>query len=322
MIPLKLILLKNYHFQPGLYFPKSYTLLSLTIFVTVWYLSASPLQAQTRIDLPAQSIPGVEYSRMEIQYTSQLWNTEVITNVSEPHMLVYEPSEATRNGAAVIVAPGGGLFAHSINSEGIDVATWLTKKGFTAFVLKYRLVPTGEEGVGEMSLLGQQNPQQFMERISKVLPYSIQDGLEAVRFVREQADLYQIDPSRIGLMGFSAGGAVTMGVAYQSDEATRPDFLVPVYAWTDAVPVQEAPNTETPMLVICATDDPLGLASGSLALYESWLEKGYNVGLHMYAKGGHGFGMRVQGLPSDQWIERFYEWAVAEGIDVKKSPPY
>jgi acetyl esterase/lipase len=105
-----------------------------------------------------------------------------------------------------------------------------------------------------------------------------------------------------------------MGVMYNSKDINRPDFIVPVYPWTYAIPVQEAPQNAPPMLVICASDDPLQLAPGSVKLYESWLIKGYKTGLHMYSKGGHGFGMKKQGLPSDHWIERFYEWSVAEGI--------
>ena len=115
-------------------------------------------------------------------------------------------------------------------------------------------------------------------------------------------------------MGFSAGGAVTMGVAYNYDKENRPDFIVPVYPWTTALPVQVAPKDAPPMLVICASDDPLGLASGSIELYSSWLTAQKTVGLHMYAKGGHGFGMKKQNLPSDNWIQLFYDWSIAEGI--------
>ena len=105
-----------------------------------------------------------------------------------------------------------------------------------------------------------------------------------------------------------------MGVMYESEMKNKPDFIVPVYPWTYAVPVIEAPSSAPPMLVICATDDPLKLAAGSIELYNSWLDKGYRVGLHMYSKGGHGFGMKKQGLPSDDWIQRFYDWSVAEGL--------
>ena len=126
--------------------------------------------------------------------------------------------------------------------------------------------------------------------------------------------LVKNSPKKIGFMGFSAGGAVTMGVVYNYTEANRPDFIVPVYPWTSAYPVQETPVDAPPMLVVCSSDDPLGLATGSVELYSYWLKSGKITGLHMYAKGGHGYGMKKQNLPSDHWIERFYDWAVAEEI--------
>jgi acetyl esterase/lipase len=181
-------------------------------------------------------------------------------------------------------------------------------------VLKYRLVPTGEDGVKEISEEGATNPQRIMERITPVMPFSIADGLAAVQYARENAAKFNINPDKIGFMGFSAGGAVTMGVAYNYDKTNRPDFLVPVYPWTKAYPVQEAPIDAPPMLVICSTDDPLGLAQGSVDLYSSWFNAKKPVALQMFAKGGHGYGMKTQGLPSDHWIQRFHDWAMAEGI--------
>ncbi|MAU72215.1 MAG: 1,4-beta-xylanase [Pseudozobellia sp.] len=275
----------------------------------------SSLQAQDIIQVPHEKAVDVSWQGDEKQYFSQIWDTEVVTNVSVPTMQVFKPTNP--NGTAVIVAPGGGLYGLSIESEGNMVAKWLSKKGITAFVLKYRLVPTGEDGIKEITDEGTNNPAKIGQRIKPVLPLSIADGLSAVAYVREHANEYGVDPAKIGFMGFSAGGAVTMGVGYYAKKLDRPDFIVPVYPWTTAFPVQEAPANAPKMLVICATDDPLGLAKGSIELYNSWLNRGYTPALHMYAKGGHGFGMKSQGLPSDSWIERFYDWADAEGIIAK-----
>lgn len=270
--------------------------------------------AQEIVQVPYEEATGTTWEGDEKAYFSQIWQNDVVTNVSVPTMEVFRPENP--NGTAVVVAPGGGLYALSITSEGTDVAKWLNKKGITAFVLKYRLVPTGEDGVKEISDEGAKNPARIIERVAPVIPYSIADGLSAITNIRENADKFNVDPTKIGFMGFSAGGAVTMGVAYNYNKANRPDFLVPVYPWTSAIPVQETPADAPPMLVICATDDPLGLAAGSVELYASWLKAEKKVGLHMYSKGGHGFGMKNQGLPSDHWIERFYDWAVAEGITI------
>jgi acetyl esterase/lipase len=268
----------------------------------------------------AQEVIGLEYQKpSEPQwiggpknYYSNIWDTQVVTNVSTPTLEVFLPEKP--NGTSVIIAPGGGLYALSINSEGSDVAKWLNDKGITAFVLQYRLVPSGADGVKEISDLGASDPAMLLKKVSEVLPYSVQDGLNAIAYVREKSDRFGIDPHKIGFMGFSAGGAVTMGVAYTYELANRPDFLVPVYPWTTVQPVQPVPADAPPMLVICATDDPLGLADGSIELYSSWHKSGKSVGLHMYSKGGHGFGMKVQGLPSDHWIERFYDWALAQQL--------
>lgn len=266
--------------------------------------------AQQIIPLEHEPVPGVTYETPEKQFYSENWQTQVVTNVSEPVLMAYEPEDSKKNGTSVIIAPGGGLYGLSINSEGIDVAKWLNDKGITAFVLKYRLVPTGEDGTAEIGDLMRTSPGTLFQKVGEVLPYSVNDGLTAISYVRKHAGQYGIDPGKIGFMGFSAGGAVTMGVAYNYTKENRPDFLVPVYAWTTAQPVRTAPNDGPPMLLICATDDGLGLAAGTIDIYGAWYSQNLPVELHMYAEGGHGFGMKKQGLPSDHWIERFYDWAV------------
>lgn len=286
--------------------------------VLICLFAAVTAFAQEIVQLPMGNAEGITWEGKEKEYYSPIWYTQVVTNVSVPTMQVFRPSEENNTGTAVIVAPGGGLYALSINSEGNDVAKWLNEKGITAFVLKYRLVPTGEDGVAEITQLSTSNPDKIREDVAKVIPISIQDGLNAIAHVRQNAVEYGIDPNKIGFMGFSAGGAVTMGVAYNYAEENRPDFLVPVYPWTDAMPVQQPKPDAPPMIIICATDDPLGLAKGSVELYKSMLDAQKPVALHMYAKGGHGFGMRKQGLPSDSWIERFYEWSVAQGLTQPK----
>lgn len=285
----------------------------MKIFITaIFFLQIGIIHSQEIIELPYEQDVPVEWIGEEKDYFSEIWKTQVVTNVSRPSMQVFKPEASISNGTSVIIAPGGGLYALSINSEGNDVAEWLNQKGITAFVLKYRLVPTGEDGVKEVMQVGEK----IIENVAPVLPLSVEDGLAAVTYVRTNAESLGVDPQKIGFMGFSAGGAVTMGVGYNYSAENRPNFLVPVYPWTTAMPVKECPDDAPPMLVICATDDPLGLAGGSIELYSSYLNSGKTVGLHMYAKGGHGFGMRKQQLPSDTWISRFYDWAVAEGLTV------
>ena len=281
--------------------------------ILILILTVMPLHfamAQEIITLPFEKTTETTWEGVEKTYFSEQWNTEVVTNVSVPTMEVFRP--VTPNGTAVIVAPGGGLYALSITSEGTAVAQWLAARGITAFVLKYRLVPTGEDGVQEFS---EDMGNAIVDgKVAAVMPLSISDALSAMHYVRENATDYTIDPKKIGFMGFSAGGAVTMGVAYNYTERTSPDFLVPVYPWTSQYPVQEAPGDAPPMLVVCATVDPLLLDTGSIQLYSSWLAPHKSVALRMFAKGGHGFGMREQDLPSDDWIQHFHDWAVAESL--------
>lgn len=279
-------------------------------------------RSQEIIKVPHEIVAGTNWEGGEKTFFSDIWQTQVVTNVSVPTMEVFRPKSSVANGTAVIVAPGGGLYALSIQSEGTDVAKWLNQKGITAFVLKYRLVPTGEDGVKEITDEGANNPARIGERVAPVLPLSISDGLEAINYVRTHAETLGVDPNKIGFMGFSAGGAVTMGVTfnYGEEDEKRPDFIVPVYAWMDVVGAYKVPSDAPPMLAICASDDPLQLAPASVALYSAWLKDGKKAELHMYSKGGHGFGMKTQGLASDHWIDRFYDWSVTEGITIPSLP--
>ena len=270
--------------------------------------------AQKMVDLPFKSDPNVNWSTAEKEYYSDIWETNVITNVAIPRLEVFEADQP--NGTSVIVAPGGGLYGLSIESEGRDVAKWLNKKGITAFVLKYRLVPTGVDGIQEISDESVNNPAKIGERVTPVLPLSIADGLAAMTYVRTNAADMKLDPNKIGFMGFSAGGAVAMGVTFNYTAANKPNFIIPVYPWMTVVGDYTVPEDAPPMLVICASDDPLGLAKPSTDLYSAWLTNGKITGMHMYSKGGHGFGMKTQNLASDDWISQFYQWALTEGFTV------
>lgn len=273
-------------------------------------LAAHGPRAQEIVTLPHDEPTGLVWEKDEKAYFSDLWNTRVVTNVSAPTLRVFRPRRRAANGAAVIVAPGGGFHALSIDAEGNDAARWLADRGFTAFVLKYRLLPTGEDGVAELSALGER----YDEAIAPILPHAIADGASAVAFVRTHAERYDLDTEKIGLIGFSAGGTVTLGVALTAKKESRPDFIVPVYPSLSVFGDYAVPRAAPPMLVICAADDALGLAKDSVQVFSAWRSAGIPAGLHMYARGDHGFGMRKQGLPSDRWIERFHEWAMAEGF--------
>ena len=271
-------------------------------------------QAQQVIRLYPGAAPGSEnWTHTEKEYFSSIWNTQVVTNVVHPTLTVFLPEAATATGTAVVIAPGGGFHALSINSEGVDVAKWLTARGVAAFVLRYRLVRTGEDGVKEVMAKMSGSRINVDANGTDVVPLALADGLAAIAHVRKNAKSYGVAPNRIGFMGFSAGGTVTASVAYQYAPETRPDFVAPIYAYLGAVKPAEVPGDAPPMFLVAATDDQLGLAPDSVKLYNQWIAAKKSAELHLYAKGGHGFGMRRQNLPSDRWIERFGEWMGQQG---------
>ncbi len=287
----------------------------IILYLSVLVLGVNFAVAQQLIELPVDGNPEVSWKGDAKTYFSSDWNTQVVTNVSKPTMQVFQPEPSISNGSSVIIAPGGGLFALAIEKEGNLVAKWLNTKGITAFVLTYRLLPTGEDGVKEVM----QDWENVFEKVSPILQLSIADGQNAVAYVRENAAKWNLQPNKIGLMGFSAGGALTMGVAFNSEARNRPDFIVPVYPWMTVIGDYEVPEEMPPMFLVCASDDELLLAAESIKLYSEWTDNGGSSELHMYAKGGHGFGMDEKGLPSDNWISRFYEWALSEGIVISKN---
>jgi len=283
--------------------------LALTLF------AASLVSAQEVIPLypgtPAGSTPE---NYPEKAYFSKVWNTEVVTNVTKPTLTVFKPSPESKNGTAIVVCPGGGFMALSITSEGTDVAKYLAAKGVTAFVLKYRLAHTGEDGTQEFTDLYEKDKPKFQETISKVIPLTIADGLAAVTYVRQHASELGIYADRVGIIGFSAGGTVSAGVAYRYAPEGRPAFVAAIYAAAGRLKDNPVPADAPPMFIAAATDDNLGLAPDSVALYQKWTEAHKPAELHMYAKGGHGFGMHKHNIPADHWIDHFADWLDVQGF--------
>ena len=278
------------------------------------FVLASVVNAQKVIRLYPGAAPGSEnWKQPEKEYFSKIWNTQVVTNVVNPTLTAFLPDPAIANGTAVIIAPGGGFHALSINSEGVDVAKWLNTKGVAAFVLRYRLVQTGADGVQEVMAKMSGSRVNVDANNVDVVPLAVADAFAALSYVRQNAKDFGVTPNRIGFMGFSAGGTVTASVAFQYSAATRPDFVAPIYAYMGAVKPAEVPKDAPPMFLVVATDDQLGLAPDSINLYSKWIAAKKSAELHSYAKGGHGFGMRKQNLPTDQWIERFGDWLQLQG---------
>ncbi|HEX4771630.1 MAG TPA: alpha/beta hydrolase [Bryobacteraceae bacterium] len=269
--------------------------------------------AQQVIQLYPGVAPGsVEESYPEKRYFSNVWKAEVVTNVTKPTLTVYEPAKGSRSSSAVVICPGGGFMALSITNEGIDVAKWLSARGVTAFVLKYRLAHTGEDATQEFAALWEDKAR-FEEMISKVVPLSAADGLAAVAYVRQHASDWGISADRVGIIGFSAGGTIAAAVGLRYSPDSRPAFVAPIYGAASIFKNFPVPADAPPLFLAAAQDDSLGLAPDSIALYERWTSAQKSAELHMYAKGGHGFGMKKQDLPADHWIDRFGDWLEWQG---------
>ena len=290
--------------------------MKLILFCLLLGFAATIAQAQQKvIPLYNGAAPGSEsWTWTEQENNNNAWNTKVVFNVSKPTLNVFLPDPSVPNsGTAVIICPGGGFYALSIDSEGYDVAKWLAKKGITCFVLKYRLVhvttndPVKEwtEGLGK---------QEVQEKMAASVPLAIADGKAAIAYVRAHASEYGILPGQIGIIGFSAGGTVAGSAAYDYTSANRPDFVAPIYAYMPPSLQKNILGDAPPMFLVAATDDQLGLAPHSVDLYTKWTADKHSAELHLYAKGGHGFGMRKQNLPSDTWIDRFSDWLQQQGF--------
>jgi acetyl esterase/lipase len=270
----------------------------------------------TRLDpirLYAGPAPGSEeWTQQERSFYSEAFGTAAVTNVVVPTLAPVLPDVCC--GTAIVIAPGGGYHALSIDAEGFDVAEWLAERGVAAFVLAYRLLPTGDDGTVEMFQKLASDPVAARAEMEDVAPLAVADGETAMRLVRSRATDFGVETSRIGMIGFSAGGNVAMRVAYTDDAAARPDFLAPIYAAARGYDLAVVPPESGPLFAVAASDDDLGLAPDSVRIYEAWRSAGLPAELHMYAAGAHGFGMKRQGLPSDSWIERFGDWLRSLGL--------
>ena len=250
---------------------------------------------------------GLDYQGPELQKKGYLTDKNNFQNISIPTIQVFLPRGDLNTKTAMIVCPGGGMRANAIHHEGFDVAKALNDRGIAAFVLKYRLVPIHLIGKNE----GLDHP---YSKEKKQLAYSHLDALNAIAHVRENALKYEINPDKIGIMGFSAGGAVTMEATYKSSEKNRPNFIAPIYPWMKIVDDQEPPAYGPPIFIVCTTEDALKLAIPSAEIYKDWAKMNYVSELHLYHHGKHGFGMRKTNYPVDNWFDNMVDWIDAIGM--------
>ena len=280
--------------------------------------------------LPAVSVYAIEVPSEE-SAVLPLWSGPVPGTLGDkdtdkPTLTVFLPDPSQCTGAAVVVCPGGGYSHLAFDYEGLVIAQWLREKGVAAFVLKYRLPANGYRH-----------------------PIPLMDAQRAIRLVRSKAQQWDIDPNRIGIMGFSAGGhlASTAGTHFnnpvkiedqETDEidavACRPDFMIlvyPVISMQDSIThadskanlLGENPSQERidflsnekqitkdtpPTFLVHADDDKGVLPENSILFYEGLRRAGVPAEMHIYLKGGHGFGIRPSAGPTSRWIDLCFLW--------------
>jgi acetyl esterase/lipase len=234
----------------------------------------------------------------------------VISSIHQPSISPYLPSKEKATGAAVIIAPGGGHAELWVDHEGYNVANWLSERGVAAFVLKYRLA---REKGSTYTVEGDALP----------------DIQRAIRLVRSRSAEWGIDPDRIGVMGFSAGGEVAALAATRYDagiagatnaidrESSKPAFEALIYP---GLPHDFKVSKDTPpAFLLCGEDDRPEISQGLAELYLSLRRNGVSAELHVYTGVGHGFGLRARNTGAIAgWPDRFLEWMDARGVLKKK----
>lgn len=256
--------------------------------------------------------------------TQEAWHAQYgsrfVRNVTLATLTPFLPAPKKASGAAVIIAPGGGFRTLSMDNEGWEVAQALADKGIAAFVLKYRLNQTPADmaefkrAMDEMfSATGRRPPRPDPAQMKTSLAPQLEDSRAAFALIRSRAAQWNIDPDRIGMLGFSAGAMLTMATTLVDKDA-KPAFIGNIYGPIDAI---EVPADAPPLFVAIAADDPF-FANGEFGLIKRWYAAERPVEFHFYEQGGHGFGMYPKETTSTGWFNAFTSWLTMHGMFKRK----
>lgn len=243
-----------------------------------------------------------------------------VSNVTRPTMAIYR-AQGANTGAAVLVFPGGGYQDLAIDLEGTEVCDWLAPKGITCAVLKYRVPNSGPHWDGACKC----------QKVPPV-PMALQDAQRAIALLRRDAPQFGIDPRKIGVLGFSAGGHLVAAISNADSlsyapvdaadkEDPRPDFgvaLYPGHLWSgkglDLYPFDRISAHAPPTFIIAAEDDPVDDVLNSIAYFAALQRAKVPVELHIYAHGGHAFGLRRTDQPITHWPDLVEHWLHTIGV--------
>jgi acetyl esterase/lipase len=289
-----------------------------TIIAFIFLIFDGTITAQKVFNIWPGIAPGSETWKWHEQKDSLNMPTDpLVYNVVQPTLTFFPADPSIANGTSVIICPGGSFCYLHINTEGIDVANWLNKKGVAAFVLKYRLVHSETDNPMKEKNEKMKDTGNLVKLFAPLVPLAIADGKQAIAYVHKHAAELGIAPDKVGIIGFSAGGTLATASAFDYTVENRPDFVAPIYAYVPPALPMTVLKDAPPIFIAAATDDELHLVPMSINLYDKWLATGHSAEIHIYSKGGHGFGMNKQNQPSDTWIERFGEWLQVQGLLVE-----
>ena len=296
------------------------------LFLTLFLLSFVTLYSQEIIPLWGEQIPNQKVTQEK--ETSVERTIVWIENIQKPTLEVYLPSKKIATGKSVVICPGGGYRGLAYDGEGTDIAKWFNSKGIAAFVLKYR-VPASK---------------------SLIIPHEapLQDAKRAIRLVRSNAKKWNISENQIGIMGFSAGGhlASTLGTHFDSEDklpkseieniSARPDFMILIYPvitmeafghegsrenLLGKKPTEEllryysnelhVTDKTPPTFLLHCSDDQTVPVKNSLVFYEALQKEKVEAEMHIFPKGGHGFGLAIGKGHLENWTDNLYQWILS-----------
>lgn len=252
------------------------------------------------------------------------WGDPMARNITTATLTPFMPEPGKANGAAVIVAPGGGFRWLSLGNEGWEVAEALAEQGISAFVLKYRLHPTPvslEDFTAWMNRSFTPPSESSDSAKNETPPHpmrmdlsnQLEDAEAAYAMIVKRAEEWGIDTNRIGMIGFSAGAGLTMHSTLNS-QIMDLAFIGPIYGGMGPV---EVPEDAPPMFNVIASDD--FLFRGQFGVIDSWYKAGIPVEFHLYQNGGHGFGLGNPDRTSNRWFDAFIHWLDVNGFLKDKS---
>lgn len=277
-------------------------------------------------DGPPSEIEGVGEEVAYVVSAGLAVGTTFLRNVSDPTLTVFAPRAGRANGVGVVVAPGGGWTINAWTHEGLDVARWLAGAGYTAFLLKYRVQASDPDPAAFEAWMAAVDSTLAARRPAAQLPRAISDlitgggylqaraaaaddGRRAITIAREHGTQLGVRAGAVGMIGFSAGAFLAVDVAL--DPADEPlAFVGAIYGGeTRGAPV---PADAPQLFSVVAQDDPLcKIVEG---LHVDWSNADRPSELHVFARGGHGFGMVRQGTPSDRWTDLLLSWLEDRGV--------